>query len=85
MLPSLEDLPAPTSEKNLVLAAGVAKKGLAKSYFSPFKATKEIKLATLQYKIIHRISQTNSFEKSCLTLLSLLSFLSPGQTARDSR
>ena len=44
----------------------------------PDKATREIKLTVFQYKIIHRILPTDSLlqklKKSCLALLSLLSF-----------
>ena len=74
---NLEDLPPATSEKKL-LASGVEKSDLTKIYLLPFKATREIKLTMFQYKIIHRILPTNSLlhknEKSCLALLSLLSF-----------
>ena len=61
-----------------LLASGVEKSELTKIYLLPFKATREIKLTMFQYKIIHRILPTNSLlhknEKSCLALLSLLSF-----------
>ena len=46
-------------------AAGVSESDLAKIFLLPFKATerkpqKEIKLTMFQFKIIHRILQTNS-------------------------
>ena len=56
---NLEDLPPPTFEKT-PLASGVEKSDLNKIYLLPFKATIEIKLTMFQYKIIHRILQTNS-------------------------
>ena len=59
MLLDLENLPPPTSEKKL-LACGVEKKDLNKLYLLPFRATKEIKLAMFQYKIIHHILPTNN-------------------------
>ena len=54
-----EDLPPPTSEKKLE-SYGITKETLSKIYLLPFKATKEIKLAMFQYKIIHNILATNS-------------------------
>ena len=54
----LEYLPPPTSEKNSVIAAGVAKND--EIYLLSFKARKEIKSTMLQYKIIHGILPTNS-------------------------
>ena len=59
ILLNLECLPPPTSEKKF-LASGVEKSDLKKVYLLPFKATKQIKLAMFQYKIIHRILPTNS-------------------------
>ena len=59
MLLDPENLPPPTSEKKL-LACGVEKKDLNKLYLLPFRATKEIKLAMFQYKIIHHILPTNN-------------------------
>ena len=59
MLLDLENLPPLTSEKKL-LACGVEKKDLNKLYLLPFRATKEIKLAMFQYKIIHHILPTNN-------------------------
>ena len=59
MLLDLEDLPPPTSEKK-ILACGVEREDLNKIYLLPFQATKEIKLAMFQYKIIHQILPTNS-------------------------
>ena len=56
---TLENLPPPTSEKKL-LSYGIAKENLNKIYFLPFKATKEVKLAIFQHKIIHNILPTNS-------------------------
>ena len=77
ILLNLEDLPPPISEKKL-LASGVEKSDLSKIYLLPFKAARETKLTMFQYKIIHRILPTNSLlhkmKKSCLALLSLLSF-----------
>ena len=54
-----EDLPPPTSEKKLE-SYGTTKETLSKIYLLPFKATKELKLAMFQYKIIHNILATNS-------------------------
>ena len=75
ILRNLESLPPPTSEEKL-LASGVEKSDLNKVYLLPFKATKEIKLAMFQYKIIHRILPTNSLlhkmKKNCFALLSFL-------------
>ena len=59
ILLSLEDLPPPTSEEKR-LESGVEKSDLTKICLLPFKATREIKLTTFQYKIIHRILPTNS-------------------------
>ena len=77
ILLNLKDLPPPTSEKKL-LESGAEKSDLTKIYLLSFIATREIKLTMFQYKIIHRILPTNSLlhknEKSCLALLSLLSF-----------
>ena len=56
---TLENLPPPTSEKKL-LSYGIAKENLNKIYLLPFTATKEVKLAMFQYKIIHNILATNS-------------------------
>ena len=49
---TLENLAPPTSKKNSYL--------LNKSYALTFTATKEVKLAMFQYKIIHNILSTNS-------------------------
>ncbi|KAL9965224.1 hypothetical protein ACROYT_G028995 [Oculina patagonica] len=54
-----EDLPPPTSEKKLQ-SYGISKENLSKIYLLSFKATKEVKLAMFQYKIIHNILATNS-------------------------
>ena len=43
-----------------LLSYGIAKENLNKSYLLPFTATKEVKLAMFQYKIIHNILATNS-------------------------
>ena len=43
-----------------LLSCGIAKESLNKSYLLPFTATKEVKLAMFQYKIIHNILATNS-------------------------
>jgi len=59
ILLNLEDLTPPTSEKKL-LASGVEKSDLNKTYLLPFKAKREIKLTLFQYKIIHQILPTNS-------------------------
>jgi len=56
---ALENLPPPTSEKEL-LSYGIAKENLNKIYLLPFKATKVVKLLTFQHKIIHDILATNS-------------------------
>lgn len=56
---TLENLPPPTSERKL-LSYGIAKENLNKVYLLPFKATKEVKLAIFQHKIIHNILATNS-------------------------
>ena len=56
---TLENLPPPNSEKKL-LSYGIAKENLNKIYLLPFKATKEVKLAVFQHKIIHNILATNS-------------------------
>ena len=55
---TLENLPPPTSEK--LLSHGITKENLNKIYLLPFKATKEVKLAIFQHKIIHNILATNS-------------------------
>ena len=55
---TLENLPPPTSEKKL-LTYGIAKENLNKIYLLPFIATKEVKLAMFQHKIIHNILATN--------------------------
>ena len=46
--------------KKKLLTSGVEKSDLNEIYLLPFKATKEIKLAMFQYKIIHQILPTNS-------------------------
>ena len=56
---TLENLQPPTSEKKL-LSYGIAKENLNKIYLLPFTATKEVKLAMFQHKIIHNILATNS-------------------------
>ena len=56
---TLENLTPPTSEKKL-LSYGITKENLNKIYLLPFKATKEVKLAIFQHKIIHNILATNS-------------------------
>ena len=43
-----------------LLSYGIAKENLNKIYLLPFKATKEVKLAIFQHKIIHNILATNS-------------------------
>ena len=48
-----------TSEKKL-LSYGIAKENLNKISLLPFTATKEVKLAMFQHKIIHNILATNS-------------------------
>ena len=54
-----ENLPPPTSEEKLS-SYGIAKENLNKIYLPPFKATKEVKLAIFQHKIIHNILAMNS-------------------------
>ena len=56
---TLQNLPPPTSEKKL-LSYGITKENFNKIYLLPFKATKEVKLAIFQHKIIHNILTTNS-------------------------
>ena len=56
---TLENLLSPTSEKKL-LSYGIAKENLNKIYLLPFTATKKVKLAMFQHKIIHNILATNS-------------------------
>ena len=58
---NLENLPPPTSEKKKkLLPYGIAKENLNKIYLLLFKATKEVKLAGFQHKIIHNILAMNS-------------------------
>ena len=47
-------------QKKKLLSYGIAKENLNKIYPLPFKATKEVKLAIFQHKIIHNILATNS-------------------------
>ena len=56
---TLENLLHPTSEKE-TLSYGITKENLNKISLLPFKATKEVKLAIFQHKIIHNILATNS-------------------------
>ena len=56
---NLENLPPPTSEKK-ILSYDIAKESFNKIYLLPFKATKEVKLAIFQHKMIHNILATNS-------------------------
>ena len=48
----------PPQKKNSFV--GITKENLNKIYLLPFKATKEVKLAIFQHKIIHNILATNS-------------------------
>ena len=49
----------PPQKKNSY-RTGITKENLNKIYLLPFKATKEVKLAIFQHKIIHNILATNS-------------------------